>query len=86
MKDVAQKTVGRNLSQRWVVVQVADDLAAQQPQVIHVLADGLRGETRLTEASAFLQLNETASQNIREDRWVRDRALADQRNASIDGR
>jgi hypothetical protein len=41
---------------------------------------------RLTEASAFLQLNETASQNIRQDRWVRDRALADQRNASIDGR
>jgi hypothetical protein len=37
---------------------------------------------RLTEASAFLQLNETASQNIREVRRARDRALADKRNAS----
>ena len=37
---------------------------------------------RLTEASAFLQLSETASQDIREVRRARDRALADKRNAS----
>jgi hypothetical protein len=37
---------------------------------------------RLTEASAFLQLSETASQDIREVRRARDRALADRRNAN----
>ena len=37
---------------------------------------------RLTEASAFLQLSETASQDIREVRRARDRALADKRNAN----
>jgi hypothetical protein len=37
---------------------------------------------RLTEASAFLQVSETASQDIREVRRSRDRALADRRNAS----
>ena len=36
---------------------------------------------RLTEASAFLQLSETASQDIREVRRARDRVLADKRNA-----
>jgi hypothetical protein len=37
---------------------------------------------RLTEASAFLQVSETASQDIREVRRARDRALADRRNAN----
>ena len=37
---------------------------------------------RLTEASAFLQVSETASQDIREVRRARDRALADKRNAN----
>lgn len=37
---------------------------------------------RLTEASAFLQLSETASQDIREVRRARDRALTDRRNAN----
>jgi hypothetical protein len=37
---------------------------------------------RLTEASAFLQLSETASQDIREVRRARDRVLADRRKAS----
>jgi hypothetical protein len=37
---------------------------------------------RLTEASAFLQLSETASQDIREVRRARDRTLADRRNAN----
>src|SRR5260370_23466722 len=43
---IAQQTVGRDLSQRRVVVQVADDLSTQQPQVVHVLSDGLGGQTR----------------------------------------
>ena len=37
---------------------------------------------RLSEASAFLQVSETASQDIREVRRARDRTLADKRNAS----
>ena len=37
---------------------------------------------RLSEASAFLQVSETASQDIREVRRARDRALADKRNAN----
>jgi len=30
------------LSARGIVMQVADDLAAQRPEVVYVLADGLR--------------------------------------------
>ena len=37
---------------------------------------------RLSEASAFLQVSETASQDIREVRRARDRALTDRRNAN----
>jgi hypothetical protein len=40
---------------------------------------------RLTEAAAFLQLSETASQDIREVRRARDRTLADKRNPTSPG-
>ena len=43
---LVQKPFGSDLSEGRVFVQVADDLAAQQPNVVHVLSDGLRGKTR----------------------------------------
>jgi hypothetical protein len=39
-----QETFRGTLSQRGVVVQVTDDFAAQCPEVIDVLANGLGGE------------------------------------------
>src|SRR6266571_444083 len=41
LDGIAQQTVGRDLSQSRVVVQVADDLSTQKPQVVHVLSNGL---------------------------------------------
>src|SRR5882672_12131450 len=43
MDNSAEETLGRDRSQSRVVVQVADDLAAQYPQVADVQANGLRG-------------------------------------------
>ena len=40
MDGAAEKTVGRHFSQRRVVVQVADDLPAQAPEIVHMLANG----------------------------------------------
>jgi len=37
---VPKKPISRPLSERRIVVQVADDLAAQRPQVVHVLTNG----------------------------------------------
>ena len=45
LDHIAQKTVGCNLSQRRVFVQIANDLSAQHPQVVHVLTDGLPRKT-----------------------------------------
>lgn len=39
----AQESVGGSFSQGRVVVQVPDDLPAQTPQIVHVLANGLGG-------------------------------------------
>src|SRR5712671_5556441 len=42
---IADKPVDRNLSQGWIVMQVADDFSTQHPEVIHVHPNGLRGKT-----------------------------------------
>jgi len=44
--DLAQKPFCLDLSQGRVFMQVTDDLSAQQPEVVHVPANGLRGKTR----------------------------------------
>lgn len=38
---ITKKPLSRPLSQRGVVVQIADDLAAQRPKIVDVLAYGL---------------------------------------------
>src|SRR6202022_2172053 len=43
---IAKKSLGSDLSQSRVVVQVADNFSTQQPEVVHVSANGLRGKTR----------------------------------------
>ena len=40
----------RLLSQRRVVMEVADELSAQRPDVIHVFLDGLRRKVRGRQA------------------------------------
>ena len=46
MKRIAKKSFRSDLSQSRGVVQVADDFSTQHPEVVHVLAHGLRGKTR----------------------------------------
>ena len=43
---IAEKSLGSDLSPRGVVVQVADDFSTQQPEVVHVPANGLWGKAR----------------------------------------
>ena len=43
---MAQESVSGPLSERRVVVEMADDLSAQRPEIVHVPANGLRGKTR----------------------------------------
>ena len=43
---IAEKLWDSHLSQGRVVVQVTNNLSAQQPQVIDVSTDSLRGKTR----------------------------------------
>src|SRR6266852_1700430 len=43
---IAQKAFGSELSQSRVLVQGTDDLSAQQPEVVHVPANGLWGKVR----------------------------------------
>jgi hypothetical protein len=40
---VAEPLVSRPLSEGRVVVEVANDLSAQHPKIVHVLVNGLRG-------------------------------------------
>ncbi len=42
--SLAEKPFYGSLPQRRSFVQVADDLSAQKPQVVHVFANGLRGK------------------------------------------
>ena len=42
----AEKSVSSHLSERRVVVEVADDLSAKHPKVVHMPADGLGGKSR----------------------------------------
>ena len=46
LDGVAEKFLGRLLSERRVVVEVADDLSSQQPKIVHVTANGLGRKTR----------------------------------------
>src|SRR5271157_5538709 len=43
---ITKKLLGSDLPQSRVVVQVADDFSTQQPEIVHVPANGFRGETR----------------------------------------
>jgi hypothetical protein len=40
---LAEKLFRGDLSQRRVFIQVADDFSAQQPEVVYMPANGLRG-------------------------------------------
>jgi hypothetical protein len=42
---VPEQSVSRPLSESRVVVEVADDLSAQYPKIVHMPANGLGGET-----------------------------------------
>ena len=42
---IAEKLFHGDFSQRRVFVQVADNLSAQYPEVVHVPANGLPGKT-----------------------------------------
>ena len=42
---VAEKPVSIPLSERRIVVEVADDLSAKHPEIVHVPANSLRGKT-----------------------------------------
>jgi hypothetical protein len=46
MDHIAEKPVNGDFSRRRVLVQVADHLSAQDPEVVHMLTNGLRGKTR----------------------------------------
>jgi len=46
MDGAAKEPFRRLLSQRRVVVQVADDLPAQAPEIVHMLADGFGRKAR----------------------------------------
>src|SRR5664280_1111597 len=43
---ITKKLLGSGLPPSRVVVQVADDFSTQQPEIVHVPANGLRGKTR----------------------------------------
>ena len=46
MIRIAKKSLRSDFSQRRGVVKVASDFSTEHPEVVHVLANGLRGETR----------------------------------------
>src|ERR1700733_10978531 len=46
---IAEKLLGSDLPQRRIFVQVTDDFSTQQPEVVHVPANGLGGKTRRSE-------------------------------------
>ena len=43
---ITKKFLGNDLSPSRGVVQLADDFSAQQPEIVHVPANGFRGKTR----------------------------------------
>ena len=43
---ITKKLLGSDLPQSRVVVQVADDFSPQQPEIVHVPANGFRRKTR----------------------------------------
>jgi hypothetical protein len=45
MDGLAEESLGGELAERLVVVEVADDLAAKAPEIVHVAANGFRGKT-----------------------------------------
>ena len=49
LHGIKDQRVDRRGSQRRGVVQVADDLAPEHPEVVHVLANGLVGEVAFAE-------------------------------------
>ena len=46
MDGLSEKAFGGEFAESTVVMQVADDLAAEAPEVVDVAADGFRGKTR----------------------------------------
>ncbi len=45
MNRLAKKSLRSDLSQRWRVVQVADNFSTQYPEIVYVPANGLRRKT-----------------------------------------
>jgi hypothetical protein len=46
MDRLSEEQLSGKLAERLVIVQVANDLAAEAPEVVHVVANGFRWETR----------------------------------------
>jgi hypothetical protein len=46
MDHIAEKPVNGDFSRRGIFVRVADNLRARHPEVVRMLADGLRGKAR----------------------------------------
>ena len=46
MNRLAKKSLRSDLSQRWRVVQVADNFSTQYQEIVYVPTNGLRGKTR----------------------------------------
>jgi hypothetical protein len=46
VNGLPEKPLGWKLSERLVLMQVADDLATETPEIVHVVANGFRRETR----------------------------------------
>ena len=63
---IAKKSLDSDLSQSRVVVQVADDFSTQQPEVVHVLANGLRGETRFGKTALIFSFRKLSYKNSRQ--------------------
>ena len=45
MNRLAKKSLRSDLSQRWRVVQVADNFSTEYPEIVYVSANGLWGKT-----------------------------------------
>jgi hypothetical protein len=45
MNRLAKKSLRRDLSQRWRVVQVADNFSTEYPEIVYVSANDLRRKT-----------------------------------------
>ena len=66
MNRIAKKSLRSDFSQRRGVVQVANDFSTEHPEVVHVLANGLRGETRFGKTALIFSFRKLSYKNSRQ--------------------